>query len=128
MEDIEPDDRAHASGGEGETSGVGDDVVPGRTEEVRGDPAQIGAAGARGLGEEAGPGADLEDPRLCGNPVEKTVEPGAVDGPQLRLGLPDAPVLEEPLQAHRNFSLRAANALIPRSSHPWRKREMFVSP
>ena len=29
---------------------------------------------------------------------------------------------------HRHFSLRAANPLICRSSHPWLKREMFVSP
>ena len=30
--------------------------------------------------------------------------------------------------AHRNFSLRAAKALMRKRSSPWRKREMFVSP
>jgi hypothetical protein len=100
MEDVEPDHRAHAPGGEGKTSGVGDHVVPGRCEEVRGDPAELGAARARGRGEEAGPGADLEHGRAGGNFVEETVEPDLVDAAQLRLGLPEAPVLGEPLEGH----------------------------
>ena len=59
---------------------------------------------------------------------QQGLEPGRVDACQHRLAGPQPAVLGQPVEAHRNFSLRAANALIWSSSQPWRKRSIFVSP
>src|SRR5262245_12210504 len=87
-----------------------------------------------GVPHRPGPGRDAADQRLhLDHPLQ--VEVAVVED----LATEEVPEQQQDHRAHRaqgsqvppphrNLSLRAANALIRRSSHPWRNREMLVVP